>query len=178
MIDVTKFTYYLVRPYWWAHFHLANFVNRKNQATFKGNSRMTIEHKFEKDPVPVFIGYEGVDADLRAANEELYRAEFDPSHFPFYIVSKNKYCYKIEVHVPGYKQDELDLRIDGDIMSVVGKRVLAPTDMEVVYDGVKQPVEFNRHFRLADNLVIQKIYYGCGVLTVLLKVMFVNEREG
>jgi HSP20 family molecular chaperone IbpA len=138
---------------------------------------MSIEYQFTKSPVPVFIGFEGIDSDLRASNEELYRADFDPSHYPFYTISKDKTHYKLDIHISGFKQDHLDILVEGDILSVLGTRTVDQS-MAVVFDGMNQPGDFVRRFRLADNLTIDKITYVDGVLSILVEIMFVNEREG
>lgn len=139
---------------------------------------MAIEYKFDKDPKASFIGFEMVDSDMRASNEELYRNEFDPAHYPFYNIYKGDTSYLVKLNIAGYKQDELAVSVDKDIMTVTGKRVATKIDMELVFDGINEPDDFSRSFRLADNLTIDTISYHNGTMIIKLKINFVAEREG
>lgn len=139
---------------------------------------MAIEHIFNKDPIPFYIGFTDVDADLRAANEELYRENFDATKFPFHNIFKDGKYFIVEIHTPGYSKEHLDVSVLEDIMSVKGEYPAMPETREMIYQGAMIPATFEKSFRLADNILVDSIEYKDGVLVIKLEKMFVEVRQG
>lgn len=139
---------------------------------------MNTQYAFEKDPRPAMIGFEMIDEDLKALAAEMNAAEFDPAKFPYFNVYRGTTHYMVKMNVAGYKADELEVSIKDGIMTVKGDRKPYVPSMDAVFQGIAEPDSFVRQFRLADNLMIEKIGYGQGSLYITLKIMFVAEREG
>ncbi len=137
---------------------------------------MAQDYHFDKDPTPIFVGFQEVDHDLQGAAAELSQPEFDPGVFPFYKIYKDAAHYRIDLHCASYKQHELDVQVDDDgVMSITGNRVPF-AGMDTVFDGISQPDSFKRNFRLADNLTIDTVGYADGCLSVLMKIQFLDRK--
>lgn len=141
---------------------------------------MSISYLFEKDPKPFFVGFDDVDAALKAVVEEMQHAEFDPSVFPFYNMHKlDSRHYVLEMHMPGFKADELDVEVAESIMRVKGTRVSTFADKEHIFSGISTPLEFTKMFRLSDSVVVSTIDYFDGALIIgFEKVLPELAREG
>jgi HSP20 family molecular chaperone IbpA len=138
---------------------------------------MAISYVFDKDPKPIYIGYDEIDADLRAANEELYRPEFDPTKFPFYNILKFKDIgFTIQIYVPGFKKSDLDVSIDGDILTVNGKSVPVSDDV-MFFKGMEVPNEFKRSFHLSDNVKVAKVGLDSGIMSIEILRLNVEPKH-
>lgn len=141
---------------------------------------MAINYTFEKDPKPFFVGFDDVDASLKAVLEEMAHVEFDPTVFPFYDMHKldNRH-YMIEMHIPGFKASELEVEVADSLLRVKGERVSAFAEKEHIFSGISTPLKFTKIFRLSDSVVVKVIEYIDGCLIIgFEKVLPDLQREG
>lgn len=130
---------------------------------------MAIEYRIDKDPRPIFIGYEELDHDFRAINEDFYHENFNPDAFPFYNIYKSGNKFIIKMNVAGYKQDSLNVSIHDGVLMVEGSRDVKPDNSEVVFVGLKDPDKFGRCFRIADTITLKEVWLSDGMMTMVLE---------
>ncbi|MGP4123928.1 MAG: Hsp20 family protein [Sodalis sp. (in: enterobacteria)] len=94
------------------------------------------------------------------------------SDTPAYNLLKNGEQHELTVSVPGYVQDELDVSVLNNQLSVQGKLNVVKTDGEEEKEGIKwlhqgiKKSEFSLSFTLEHRIVIKQANLANGLLTL------------
>ena len=88
--------------------------------------------------------------------------------YPRYNVIERKGNYRIEVAVPGWKKEELEIIAEGEELHIAGKKEHKLTDGEqFVHQGLSLK-SFDRRFILNPDLQVDKVNLQDGLLTIAL----------
>ena len=88
--------------------------------------------------------------------------------YPRYNVIEWKGNYRIEVAVPGWKKEELEIVADGEELHIAGKKEHKLNDGEAfVHQGLSLK-SFDRRFILNPDLQVDKVNLQDGLLTIAL----------
>ena len=88
--------------------------------------------------------------------------------YPRYNVIENKGNYRIEVAVPGWKKEELEITAEGEELHIAGKKEDKLNDGEIfVHQGLSLK-SFDRRFILNPDLQVDKVNLQDGLLTIAL----------
>ena len=88
--------------------------------------------------------------------------------YPRYNVIENKGNYRIEVAVPGWKKEELQIIAEGEELHLAGKKEQKLNDGETfVHQGLSLK-SFDRRFILNPDLQVDKVNLQDGLLTIAL----------
>ena len=88
--------------------------------------------------------------------------------YPRYNVIERKGNYRIEVAVPGWKKEELEIIAEGEELRITGKKEHKLHDGEVfVHQGLSLK-SFDRRFILNPDLQVDRVNLQDGLLTIAL----------
>ena len=88
--------------------------------------------------------------------------------YPRYNVIERKGNYRIEVAVPGWKKEELEITAEGEELHIAGKKEHKLNDGEIfVHQGLSLK-SFDRRFILNPDLQVDKVNLQDGLLTIAL----------
>ena len=88
--------------------------------------------------------------------------------YPRYNVIERKGNYRIEVAVPGWKKEELEITAEGEELHIAGKKAHKLNDGEIfVHQGLSLK-SFDRRFILNPDLQVDKVSLQDGLLTIAL----------
>lgn len=98
------------------------------------------------------------------------------------LLQKDKEHYEMMVSVPGYKQDELDISVLNNQLTISGKPKVEETDANEEKDGIKwlhqgiRKSEFSLSFSLEHRITIQQAHLDKGLL-ILQFIYDIPEKE-
>jgi len=103
------------------------------------------------------------------------------SHPPYNIVKLNDSEYKIEMALAGYKKDDLSVTLEDGQLQITGTKedeemdTANNSDVEFLYRGISSR-KFTRTFKLSEDLVVNKVSYDNGMLTISLHRVIPEEK--
>lgn len=102
--------------------------------------------------------------------ENVFQREDNSSGFPPYNIEKfDENEYVITMAVAGFKEEDLDISVKKDTLTVTGKIVdKEDSKAQYLYRGIATR-GFERHFRLADHVEVQNANLEHGLLKISLK---------
>lgn len=88
--------------------------------------------------------------------------------YPAYNIEKlGEDSYQVALAVAGFADNELDVTVEGNQLSVSGSKVVA-SDKDILYRGIAHR-PFIRRFSLADFVVVKDAKLSNGLLTIQLE---------
>jgi len=94
--------------------------------------------------------------------------QYTETGYPRYNVIEINGNYRIEVAVPGWKKEELEIIAEGEELRITGKKEHKLNDGEVfVHQGLSLK-SFDRRFILNPDLQVEKVNLQDGLLTIAL----------
>jgi len=94
---------------------------------------------------------------------------------PYDIVKYNELCYAIHIAVAGFKEDELDITVEGNVLKIVGNQVNRE-EQEYLFQGISAR-SFERTFNLAEHVVVKSAKCENGMLVINLEVEVPEELK-
>jgi molecular chaperone IbpA len=88
---------------------------------------------------------------------------------PYNIETLDENRYTISLAVAGFSQDELDVQVEGDVLTVKGRKSEDHEEHNYLYHGIATR-GFERKFNLADHVIITGANLNNGLLTIDLKL--------
>ena len=111
------------------------------------------------------IGYESLfDEMLRMQDTQTNQSNYPP----YNIVKYNENEYSIEFAVSGFDYSDIDISIEGDVLTIVGDKIPTTATVDYLYRGISQR-SFERKFTLGSYLEIKDAIVKIGMLTVKLE---------
>ena len=92
-----------------------------------------------------------------------------PSLSPLSDISETKSSYQISVELPGLKEEDIDINLDGDILHIKGEKKLEETKEERnYYYSERSYGSFERSIKLPENAKVEDIsaVFNHGVLSI------------
>jgi molecular chaperone IbpA len=117
---------------------------------------------------PLFQSTIGFDRFQRVFDESLERSNSVPSYPPYNIEAVDENAYRITMAIAGFSQDDLDVSVEADRLSVSGKIVNDNDNAQYLHRGIATRA-FERSFDLADHLTVVGGNLENGVLTIDLE---------
>lgn len=115
---------------------------------------------------------------------DFFEGEFNPkanqrvAGKPSANVFETKEDFRVELLIPGFEKSDLNISVDGKILSVKGEKSSSKEERKELRRefAVKG---FHRSFKLTDNVSIENIEanYNNGILEVVLKKMLPQKEE-
>ena len=94
--------------------------------------------------------------------------QYTETGYPRYNVIERNGNYRIEVAVPGWKKEELEIIAEGEELRITGKKEHKLNDGEVfVHQGLSLK-SFDRRFILNPDLQVDRVNLQDGLLTIAL----------
>lgn len=120
------------------------------------------------DLSPLFrstVGFERLDKLFDAALREAQR---DTSYPPYNIVKQGPDHYRITMAVAGFGEDDLDLTVHDNLLTVKGQIRDPEKDVEYLHRGIAQR-GFEHRFQLADHVRVVGAGLRRGLLDIRLE---------
>ena len=117
---------------------------------------------------PLFPSTIGFDRFQRVFDESLERANSVPSYPPYNIEAVDEDAYRITMAVAGFSEDDLEVTVEADRLTVSGKSTEDTADARYLHRGIATRA-FQRSFDLADHLKVIGGNLENGVLTIDLE---------
>lgn len=110
--------------------------------------------------------------------DNLYRTsamQTSVNYPPYDIVKYNDLCYAIRIAVAGFKESELDVTVEGNVLTVRGKQS-EREKQEYLFQGISARA-FERSFDLAEHVVVKSAKCEDGMLTVDIEIEVPEELK-
>jgi molecular chaperone IbpA len=95
---------------------------------------------------------------------------------PYNIVKVDDTHHTLEIALAGYSQDQLEVSVERNILSIRGQRDDAFDNREYSYRGLAHR-NFERSWTLGDSTVIDNVTFVNGLLSILLKKEVPEEMK-
>ena len=102
------------------------------------------------------------------------------SFIPKVNTREGKEAYHIEVELPGIKKDEVDVKVDGNVLTISGERTLRDEVKEENYHKVESFYgKFSRSFTLPERVDIENIHAESvdGLLEVVIPKLHIDTSS-
>lgn len=117
---------------------------------------------------PLFPSTIGFDRFQRVFDESLERASSVPTYPPYNIEAVDENAYRITMAVAGFSQDDLDVTVEADRLTISGKIKDSTEEAQYLHRGIATRA-FQRSFDLADHLKVVGGNLENGVLIIDLE---------
>lgn len=97
---------------------------------------------------------------------------------PYNIEQLGEHEYRIELAVAGFAEDDLDIQVQENVLTIAGKRVPADEGeaRNYLHRGIAER-SFERRFHLADNVEVRDAELKNGLLAVRLERQIPEEKK-
>ncbi len=119
------------------------------------------------DFTPLYRSAIGIDR-LASLMENALRADGQPSYPPYNIELVDENSYRITMAVAGFAQDELELEVENDTLTVAGRKAKEETAHRYLHQGIAAR-SFQRQFQLADHVKVTSARLVNGLLHIDLQ---------
>ena len=120
------------------------------------------------DFTPLYRNTIGFDR-LASLLDNAYRSDQSNTSYPPYnIVALDDHRYEISLAVAGYNRDELEIQVEGNMLTVKGSKADDNSKRNFLHQGIASGA-FERKFNLADFVHINGARLVNGLLTIELK---------
>ena len=111
------------------------------------------------------VGFENISTMLDTVSR---RDEGQPSYPPYNIERIEENCYRITLAVAGFIQEQLDIQVEKQILTVTGLKPAEETERKYLHCGIAAR-NFERRFRLADYVKVTNARLENGLLHIELQ---------
>ncbi len=118
------------------------------------------------DLTPLYRNSIGFDSLSHALENALHADAMTNSYPPYNIEVLGDNRYAITVAVAGFNQSDLDIKVEGGVLTISGKKA-QDKDREYLHQGIASRA-FERKFNLADYVEVVDAALDNGLLTVSL----------
>ena len=154
-------------PRWGLHYNVITcLIKEKNmtQYTFSTLDLPTI-HRHSIGFDRIFDELHRTFANSKVENYPPYNiAELDETHFV------------IEVAVAGFAEDELDVELKDNVLTVTGEQAKKETEIKYSHKGISTR-NFIRKFPLAEHVEVKGATVKNGILAVALELVVPEEKQ-
>jgi molecular chaperone IbpA len=120
-----------------------------------------------------FIGYDQLFEEL---NRTFTTAAKQDNYPPHNVIRTGDNLFRIEVAVAGFAEEELDVALEGRMLTVRGERRRDDADEEYLHRGISGR-NFERTWPLGDNMEVRGATVKNGILTVSLEHIVPEEDK-
>jgi len=121
-----------------------------------------------------FIGFDQLFEEL---NRTFTTAAKQDNYPPHNVIRTGDNLFQIEIAVAGFAEDELDVELEGRMLTVRGERQRPADDAhEYLHRGISGR-NFERSWPLGENLEVRTVTVRNGILTVSLENIVPEEAK-
>jgi molecular chaperone IbpA len=120
-----------------------------------------------------FIGFDRMVEELLRLAPNQQKSDNYP---PFNVIKLDDTKYVIEVAVAGFAEDELNVELKDNILTITGEQVKRSIDIEYLYRGISSR-NFVRSFTIANNVEVRTASVKNGILSIALEMLVPEEKK-
>lgn len=117
------------------------------------------------------IGFDRMFDDL-TQNTKLSNSNGYPPHD---IVKHSDLCYSIEIATAGFKEEELEILLENNVLTIKGNKIDRET-REYLHQGISARA-FTKVLNLAEHVVVTSAKYEDGMLIINVEIVVPEELK-
>jgi molecular chaperone IbpA len=118
----------------------------------------------------------GFDSLFDQLNRTFANSKTDGNYPPHNVVKLDDTHYVIEVAVAGFAEDEIDVELKENILTVRGEQEKTDKEVEYLHKGISAR-NFVRTFPLAEHIEVRGATVKNGILAVALEQVLPEEQK-
>lgn len=111
------------------------------------------------------VGFDQIFDQLARTHEQSGNQQNYP---PYNIIKIDANQYALEIAVAGFSLDEIDVGVEGNILTVSGTKDSKPDEVTYLYKGISTR-SFSRSISLGDHINVKDAVISNGMLTIKLE---------
>jgi|TARA_B110000263_G_C14943061_1_gene344551 molecular chaperone IbpA len=116
-------------------------------------------------PRDTFLGFDQLFNTLTEINPDVARGSGYP---PYNVIKKDDGHFLIEIAVAGFSKNDIDLTLEGGVLTVTGNKKTGTDKREYTHRGISAR-GFERAFTLADTIKVVGADIVDGLLVIILE---------
>ena len=116
-------------------------------------------------PRDTFLGFDQLFNTLTEINPDIARGSGYP---PYNVIKKDDGHFLIEIAVAGFSKNDIDLTLEGGVLTVTGNKKTGTDKREYTHRGISAR-GFERAFTLADTIKVIGADIVDGLLVIILE---------
>ena len=117
----------------------------------------------------------GFDSLFEQLNRQFANSKAD-NYPPHNVVKLDDSHYVIEVAVAGFAEDEIDVELKENVLTVKGEQAKKDAEVEYLHKGISAR-NFTRTFPLAENIEVRGATVKNGILAIALEQLVPEEDK-
>ena len=117
----------------------------------------------------------GFDSMFDRLSQHVSNSSNSGNYPPHDIVKHSDTSYTISVAVAGFKEDELDVAVENNVLTISGNQVNRE-EVDYVYKGISSK-SFTKVLTLAEHVVVRSATYEHGLLSIHVEVVVPEELK-
>jgi molecular chaperone IbpA len=117
----------------------------------------------------------GFDSMFNRLNDTVSGLPQVTNYPPHDIIKLSDTKYSIEVAAAGFKEDELSVALDNNVLTIEGQKV-TESDRDYIYHGISNR-SFKKVLTLAEHVVVNEAKFENGMLTVNVEIVIPEELK-
>lgn len=118
----------------------------------------------------------GFDRMFEELNRSFASSRGSDNYPPHNVVKLDDTHYVIEVAVAGFAEDEIDVELKENVLTVKGEQEKKDTEIEYLHKGISAR-NFTRTFPLAEHIEVRGATVRNGILAVALEQIVPEEHK-
>ena len=120
-----------------------------------------------------FIGFDRMIEELFRLTPTQQKSDNYP---PFNVIKLDETKYVIEIAVAGFAEDELNVELKDNVLTVTGEQLKKTSEIEYLYRGISSRT-FMRSFTIANNVEVRTASVKNGILCIALEMLVPEEKK-
>ena len=118
----------------------------------------------------------GFDQMFDQLNRTFANSKADGNYPPHNVVKLDDNHYAIELAVAGFNEDEIDVELKENVLTVKGEQTKTETEVEYLHKGISTR-NFVRTFPLAEHIEVRGAKVKNGILAIALEQVIPEEQK-
>lgn len=118
----------------------------------------------------------GFDSLFEQLNRTFANSKSDGNYPPHNVVKLDDTHYVIEVAVAGFNEDEIDVELKENVLTVKGEQAKKEDEIEYLHKGISAR-NFTRTFPLAEHIEVRGATVKNGILAIALEQVVPEEDK-
>jgi len=118
----------------------------------------------------------GFDRMFEELNRTFANSRTDGNYPPHNVVKLDDTHYVIEVAVAGFNEDEIDVELKENVLTVKGEQAKRDQEVEYLHKGISAR-NFTRTFPLAEHIEVRGATVKNGILAIALEQVVPEENK-
>jgi molecular chaperone IbpA len=118
----------------------------------------------------------GFDQMFEQLNRTFANSKSDGNYPPHNVVKLDETHFVIELAVSGFAENEIDLELKENLLTIKGEKPKAEKEVEYLHKGISTR-NFVRTFPLAENIQVRGATVQNGILAIALEQVIPEEQK-